>query len=863
MGIMHAQIVLQKYVFLLYSFLSPVLYDDTQVIYPYEKNNYEARTHHHFLTTAKAVEAKVASGRSRRTSVAGIKGLSSLLKVLHYPVDVVYDYMHLICLNHVPTLIKRFTGILSKNDIDKTDSILSAIRLPHDVNVRYNYSIQSINDWKAKDNRLLIHYYCQTSSKVYDPKIELYSLHAHLHLPAQVLIMFLRQQLPNIVCSFVLDHGGLAFTSSFCFESAIRSIKNKSHGTKNLGSQIGYWCDIDTIIPLNEFELMSPSLVDEIKLDSDLLKAHRGILTKKFNDLQQDITTIKLYLRFKDKFVTYHSFLYGKRFTCISYLISYNDNYQQIQYGNIIIFYIFNDVWYSLIQQYHRADINISDFLEIPNELKEIIDLFYPICFLSDTFVIIPMSSKTNSYQRPYLTQRVSTEKKRYSCIAYLDEPSKYSIVDSKRLANIDDRGYGIIKELGKSYNIHVEQTGTQESMEKYGCLLEKAMQSQMHEEVPSDCEEWRAKQRKENQSKALSTPLRPSLKSKSSNKQPKQTLSPAPKEFSLKDIFFGQTPPSSLLSQSGSSDNTRQSRAHIQGEKEANHDSSSSDDDEDENSKLTIDIEEDLADDLPSSSIRLPPTTTSKKRASKSKKKTPIAKRLRFTMNDDDDEKDDEEQQLDLQQTVNYVKQVNANVLKMQKQQEKLAVTLGRQNTFLNNLCKNQKKLAKSLARRKIPVFLEEDDENAIDQNSTDYVSTYTRSDGLVVELLKVYGTKENTVKYALKLIDALFIDKQDLQNADSKKIDEDPRVKAIYGPIKQKFNFSVEEMSIIWPPVHDSILSKRRNQGKILKANVTQNESTSTTLTLQAVNHNNNEQQDETGAGEQQHETDEDEQT
>ncbi|CAF1465797.1 unnamed protein product [Didymodactylos carnosus] len=129
----------------------------------------------------------------------------------------------------------------------------------------------------------------------------------------------------------------------------------------------------------------------------------------------------------------------------------------------------------------------------------------------------------------------------------------------------------------------------------------------------------------------------------------------------------------------------------------------------------------------------------------------------------------------------------------------------------------------------------------------------TYTRSDGLVVELLKVYGIKENTVKYALKLIDALFIDKQDLQNADSKKIDEDPRVKAIYGPIKQKFNFSVEEMSIIWPPVHDSILSKRRNQGKILKANVTQNESTSTTLTLQVVNHNNNEQQDETGAGEQ----------
>ena len=33
----------------------------------------------------------------------------------------------------------------------------------------------------------LIHYYCQTAPQVYDPKIELYSLHAHLHLPTQVL----------------------------------------------------------------------------------------------------------------------------------------------------------------------------------------------------------------------------------------------------------------------------------------------------------------------------------------------------------------------------------------------------------------------------------------------------------------------------------------------------------------------------------------------------------------------------------------------------------------------------------------------------------------------------------------------------
>ncbi|CAM4777962.1 unnamed protein product [Rotaria magnacalcarata] len=171
---------------------------------------------------------------------------------------------------------------------------------------------KSIEEIRLADK--LIHYYCQTSSKVHDPRIELYSLHVHLHLPSQVL-----------------NHGGVAFTSAFCFDSAIRSIKSKPHGTKNLGSQITYWCDIDTIIPSKECEVSSPSLVSEIKLDNDLLNAYRGILAKQLNGLKQDINIIKLYVRFKDKFLTYHSFLYSKRFTCNSYLISHNDNHQQIQ----------------------------------------------------------------------------------------------------------------------------------------------------------------------------------------------------------------------------------------------------------------------------------------------------------------------------------------------------------------------------------------------------------------------------------------------------------------------------------------------------------------------------------------------------
>jgi hypothetical protein len=42
----------------------------------------------------------------------------------------------------------------------------------------------------------LINYYCRTISEVYDQSLEYYSLHAHLHLPAQVRL-----------------HGGLSFSS--------------------------------------------------------------------------------------------------------------------------------------------------------------------------------------------------------------------------------------------------------------------------------------------------------------------------------------------------------------------------------------------------------------------------------------------------------------------------------------------------------------------------------------------------------------------------------------------------------------------------------------------------------------------------
>ncbi|CAM4805911.1 unnamed protein product [Rotaria magnacalcarata] len=409
-----------------------------QIIYPYKYNNYQSRNHEDFVTIAAGVE-KSNTNAKYHSSVIGIKGLSCLLKLFRYPDDIIHDYMHLICLNHVSTLLKRFTCILTKNDIDGIDSMLSNLHLPHDAHVKYIYSIKSVNDWKAKDSRLfilnvglpiliqhlpelysshfsiycmaikilhcprsfeeieladtMIHYYCKNASTIYDQKIELYSLHAHLHLPNQVL-----------------NHGAMAFTSSFCFESAIRHVKKKAHGTKHLGSQISFWYDIESIVITKKSEPPSRFLINEIKLNSSILNPYKKKLNENLNILQHDALKIQFYLRFKDKFVTYHSVLYDKRFSCNSYLVSYNDQHHQIQYGNIILFYSLENQYYSLIQQFRRTNIRISDELNIPEKFKNILDSFYPICSLNDEFIIIQAGN--------IRSKCISVPFKQYECIS-------------------------------------------------------------------------------------------------------------------------------------------------------------------------------------------------------------------------------------------------------------------------------------------------------------------------------------------------------------------------------------------------------------------------------------------------------------
>ena len=256
--------------------------DYNKVLYPYSGNDLVPRTHYGYLTAAK--EAVRKSNGGKKVDVNDIKSISTLLNIFNYPTQIVYDFMHLVCLGHVPSLISRWCSNTSKSIISEIDNKLRNLSTPHNIKVVFLESIRMASQWKAKNSRLfflhvgvptmagylpcllfshfivyslaikllhspetkqeilfaerLLDFYCRTESNVYDPSIEIFSLHAHLHLAYQVRL-----------------HGDLAHMSAFAFESMIRYTKKKVHGSYNPASQIAYWINMRRATQSNKYSV--------------------------------------------------------------------------------------------------------------------------------------------------------------------------------------------------------------------------------------------------------------------------------------------------------------------------------------------------------------------------------------------------------------------------------------------------------------------------------------------------------------------------------------------------------------------------------------------------------------------------------
>lgn len=197
--------------------------------------------------------------------------------------------MHLVCINHLPTIIRHWCTRINQTSIKSIDGHLARLKLPHNLRVFYYESIGNSTQWKARAHRVFVlnvgvpivikhlpslilshffiysmtikilhapksndeinlagkmmEHYCRTANSVYGASIELFSLHAHLHLTEQGR-----------------RHGGLVHCSAFAFESCLRSIERKAHGSKNLASQIAYWIDLQLLNDVNVYVIPQPKV---------------------------------------------------------------------------------------------------------------------------------------------------------------------------------------------------------------------------------------------------------------------------------------------------------------------------------------------------------------------------------------------------------------------------------------------------------------------------------------------------------------------------------------------------------------------------------------------------------------------------
>ncbi|CAF3017892.1 unnamed protein product [Rotaria sp. Silwood2] len=159
-----------------------------------KNNDLTARTHDGYFKAAKEAILKSNGGKEVAIDVSQWKAKNSRLFVLHVGVPIMLNFLPILQYSHF---------------------------------VIYSLAIKLLYAPQTKEEILfaerLMDYYCRTASCVHDESIEIFSLHAHLHLEYQARL-----------------HGGLVHMSAFAFESLIRYIKRKAHGSFKLSSQIAY-----------------------------------------------------------------------------------------------------------------------------------------------------------------------------------------------------------------------------------------------------------------------------------------------------------------------------------------------------------------------------------------------------------------------------------------------------------------------------------------------------------------------------------------------------------------------------------------------------------------------------------------------
>ncbi|CAF1032580.1 unnamed protein product [Adineta steineri] len=828
----------QKNIILLGLWSSKSIWSGSIVLYPYDHNNLQLRSHSSFIAAAK--EAQEKSTKKRIKSVTGVKGLSCLLEIMSYPQQILLDYMHLVCLGHVQTMIKRWIDLVDKSDVKTMDNMLFNIRVPHNIHVVYRESMSNVDRWKAKHSRLfvlniglpigvanlpclyashwviyciaikllhapelssdidfaehLINFYCRTISKVYDQSLEYYSLHAHLHFPAQVRL-----------------HGGLSFCSAFTFESCIRYIKKKVHGTKNLASQIAYWYDMENMVNDTKFEIPSCNGISVIDFKSEQLVEYHQIIINLILLNDQHLKEIIFYKRYKHHFITYHTILYDKSFKCCSYIVSYdNKNNDIICYGRIIVFYEYDNIYFAFIQKYNISKKKISDFVELPIEVIERLNQLYPLMELSNDYDIISVGT--------FRHKCISIPFQDVFC-SMSEIESAAERLDKEMNTDLESDCEAVVKNSKNNKQQQRQNLSSQTNLSRTTTQIDNSSTTKTNHT------------QKKNDHSATQTRIQ-SLASTDLYMPSTIYKTPPPINTSVHNKRVQETSIERSTSSTGgilrSVDNVARSTKNVRpAERMLTFDDDFGEGDSDD--EQSVESVLDLDSLLPSTSatndrnnIRIPKRSLPKTSKRTSHEKT--AKRLctKSSASTTNDSGNNEAIML-LKTLMLSVADLNKDMYQASKDIKNLLVSVDKVDKKINILYENQKKMQRALSKKKINVALNGDqfgDENIIvDDSPFKSTLTYVNSEGVSVDLLQLYGAQTHMGRYVALVMDKLFTF-EEITTITKDELVNDERYLIIKEAVRSRFKLNHEMLQSEWSTLHESILQKRRNELKKKKS-------------------------------------------
>ena len=357
------------------------------------------------------------------------------------PHSVVIDAMHTVFLCHSKKLLIHFQISLSKENILKINQKLRSMNFIHDI-LRRPRSFSNVHKWKASEVRTFILYialpvlteylpeetsgdlalYCvilrllhdywdnnkilsdsisfllklyiknlaeKINSSTYPPKILTISTHTHLHLPLQ--------------CK---KFGRLDWLTNFVFESFLGYLKAFIKGSSGAGDQLAFAfvsnfflskLEDDQARSWGHFSINKETFGSNIiKMNAD--EPINNFLSKNGYVHQNTIFFSRLhYVN-----VTYHSFLYSRKGSTCSYLVSY-EQHGIMSYGYILCFFSRDDECSFVLQKLKCVNESLTfcfTSYKYVTAIKEFLDKVYivvkrapPSLVTFDDVIILPITS--------------------------------------------------------------------------------------------------------------------------------------------------------------------------------------------------------------------------------------------------------------------------------------------------------------------------------------------------------------------------------------------------------------------------------------------------------------------------------------